>query len=177
MTNDDNFPWLSSFFFYLIIWTKAIQFCAKCCLPLPSISFSGIDKALSRRVTYEASVCNVVLDVHVKRYDMCISCSFTCTCKTRLCTGKRNVPFWERQSTTPNKGIDAVYRYFRYRKDRVIIFVTIRIWIYLRSALNSIANYYKKPAIKEKSSIVGIINRQMMFFVIWRMYHFPEYWR
>ncbi|WP_320970459.1 hypothetical protein, partial [Bacteroides nordii] len=28
---------------------------------------SGIDKALSRRVTYEASVCNIVLDVHVKQ--------------------------------------------------------------------------------------------------------------
>ena len=25
--------------------------------------------------------------------DMYISCSFTCTCKTRLCTEKRNVPY------------------------------------------------------------------------------------
>ena len=36
-------------------------------MSLLSVSFSGIDKALSRRVTYEASVCNVVLDVHVKQ--------------------------------------------------------------------------------------------------------------
>ena len=49
-----------------------------------SVSFSGIDKALSRRVTYEASVCNVVLDVHVKRYDMCISYSTTCASRAAL---------------------------------------------------------------------------------------------
>ena len=46
----------------------------------PPISFSGIDKALSRRVTYEASVCNVVLDVHVKQYDMHMWDSTTCAC-------------------------------------------------------------------------------------------------
>ena len=56
-----------------------ISFYAKCCLAFLSISFSGIDKALSRRVTYEASVCNVVLDVHVKQYDMCMWDSTTCT--------------------------------------------------------------------------------------------------
>ena len=49
-----------------------------------SISFSGIDKALSRRVTYEASVCNIVLDVHVKQYDMCMWDSTTCTCGAAL---------------------------------------------------------------------------------------------
>ena len=43
------------------------RFTLNSCLPLLSISFSGIDKALSRRVTYEASVCNIVLDVHVKQ--------------------------------------------------------------------------------------------------------------
>jgi len=36
------------------------------CHYYPSLS-SGIDKAPSRRVTYEASVCNVVLHVHVKQ--------------------------------------------------------------------------------------------------------------
>ena len=45
-----------------------------------SVSLSGIDKAPSRRVTYEASVCNVVLDVHVKQYDMCMWSGTTCTC-------------------------------------------------------------------------------------------------
>ena len=49
-----------------------------------SVSFSGIDKALSRRVTYEASVCNVVLDVHVKRYDMCMWDSTTCASHAAL---------------------------------------------------------------------------------------------
>ena len=36
-------------------------------MSLPYISFSGIDKATSRRVMYGASVCNVVLHVHVKQ--------------------------------------------------------------------------------------------------------------
>jgi len=49
---------------------------------LPSVSFSGIDKASSRRGTYEAPVCNVVLDVHVKQYDMCMWSSTTCACGT-----------------------------------------------------------------------------------------------
>ncbi|MBX9187602.1 hypothetical protein HCG69_05810 [Bacteroides sp. K03] len=34
---------------------------------MPSVSFSGIDKASSRRGTYEVPVCNIVLDVHVKQ--------------------------------------------------------------------------------------------------------------
>ena len=62
----------------------SIQFYAKCCLPLLSISFFGIDKALSRRVTYEASVCNIVLDVHVKQSEMHMSYCSTCTCRTAL---------------------------------------------------------------------------------------------
>ena len=37
--------------------------------------------------------CKAVRHVHVERYDMCMWCSETCTCKTRLYTGKRNVPF------------------------------------------------------------------------------------
>ena len=53
-------------------------------MSLLSVSFSGIDKVLSRRVTYEASVCNVVLDVHVKRYDMCMWDSTTCTSHAAL---------------------------------------------------------------------------------------------
>ena len=51
---------------------------------MPSVSFSGIDKAPSRRVTYEASVCNVVLDVHVKQSEMHMSYCSTCTCRTAL---------------------------------------------------------------------------------------------
>ena len=43
-----------------------------------------MDKVPSRRVTYEASVCNVVLDVHVKRYDMCMWDSTTCASRTAL---------------------------------------------------------------------------------------------
>ena len=53
-------------------------------MSLPSVSFSGIDKALSRRVTYEASVCNIVLDVHVKQYDMCMWDSTTCASHAAL---------------------------------------------------------------------------------------------
>ena len=51
---------------------------------MPSVSFSDIDKAPSRRVTYKASVCNVVLDVHVKRYDMCMWDSTTCASHAAL---------------------------------------------------------------------------------------------
>ena len=53
-------------------------------MSLLSVSFSGIDKALSRRVTYEASVCNIVLDVHVKQYDMCMWDSTTCASHAAL---------------------------------------------------------------------------------------------
>ena len=49
-----------------------------------SVDRTPMDKAPSRRVTYEASVCNVVLDVHVKRYDMCMWDSTTCACGTAL---------------------------------------------------------------------------------------------
>ena len=49
-----------------------------------SVDRTPMDKASSRRVTYEASVCNVVLDVHVKRYDMCISYSTTCASRAAL---------------------------------------------------------------------------------------------
>ena len=49
-----------------------------------SVSFSGIDKALSRRVTYEASVCSLILDVHVKQYDMCMWDSTTCASHAAL---------------------------------------------------------------------------------------------
>ena len=48
------------------------------------LSFSGIDKAPSRRVTYEVSVCNIVLDVHVNQYDMCMWSSTTCTSHAAL---------------------------------------------------------------------------------------------
>ena len=47
-------------------------------------AFPGMDKTLSRRVTYEASVCNVVLDVHVKQYDMCMWDSTTCASHAAL---------------------------------------------------------------------------------------------
>ncbi|MFR2069621.1 MAG: hypothetical protein ACLS4S_05265 [Bacteroides nordii] len=53
-------------------------------MSLPSVSFSGIDKAPSRKVTYKAPVCNVVLDVHVKRYDMCMWDSTTCASHAAL---------------------------------------------------------------------------------------------
>ena len=49
-----------------------------------SVDRTPMDKASSRRVTYEASVCNVVLDVHVKRYDMCMWDSTTCASRTAL---------------------------------------------------------------------------------------------
>ena len=76
--------------------------------------------------------CKAAWDAHVVLSHMHMSYCFTCTSKTRLLTGERDVPSWERQSTIPNKGIDIVYGYFRYRKDIPIIFVTIQIWIYLR---------------------------------------------
>ncbi|MCG4769885.1 hypothetical protein [Bacteroides nordii] len=72
----------------------------------PPISFSGIDKALSRRVTYEASVCNVVLDVHVKQYDMHMWDSTTCACGA-----VKHVHV--KQCSSPGKGV------FLSEKDKV----------------------------------------------------------
>ena len=62
-----------------------------------SVSFSGIDKALSRRVTYEASVCSLILDVHVKQYDMCMWDSTTCASHAALHVHLK-------QDCTPGKG-------------------------------------------------------------------------
>ena len=53
-------------------------------MSLLSVSFSGIDKALSRRVMYDVSVCSVVLHVHVKQYDMCMWSSTTCASHAAL---------------------------------------------------------------------------------------------
>ena len=75
-------------------------------MSLPSVSFSGIDKALSRRVTYEASVCDVVLDVHVKQYDMHMWDGTTCTCGA-----VKHVHV--KQCCSPGKGV------FLSEKDRV----------------------------------------------------------
>ena len=75
-------------------------------MSLPSVPFSGIDKALSRRVTYEASVCRLVLDVHVKQYDMHMWDSTTCTCGT-----VKHVHV--KQGCTPEKGT------FLSEKDKI----------------------------------------------------------
>ena len=66
-------------------------------MSLLSVSFSGIDKALSRRVTYEASVCSLILDVHVKQYDMCMWDSTTCASHAALHVHLK-------QDCTPGKG-------------------------------------------------------------------------
>ncbi len=71
-----------------------------------SVSFSGIDKALSRRVTYEASVCSLILDVHVKQYDMCMWDSTTCAFHAALHVHLK-------QDCTPGKGT------FLSEKDKV----------------------------------------------------------
>ena len=41
-------------------------------------------RKVSHRVTYEVSVCNIVLDVHVKQYDMCMWDSTTCASHAAL---------------------------------------------------------------------------------------------
>ena len=71
-----------------------------------SVSFSGIDKALSRRVTYEASVWSLILDVHVKQYDMCMWDSTTCASHAALHVHLK-------QDCTPGKGT------FLSEKDKV----------------------------------------------------------
>ena len=81
-------------------------------MSLLSVSFSGIDKALSRRVTYEASVCNVVLDVHVKQYDMCMWDSTTCTSYAALHVHVK-------QDCSPGKGT------FLSEKDKVQHRITV----------------------------------------------------
>ena len=47
-------------------------------------AFPGMDKTLSRRVTYGPPVCNVVLHVHVSLFYMYMFHCFTCTCFTAL---------------------------------------------------------------------------------------------
>ena len=47
-------------------------------------AFPGMDKTLSRRVTYGSPVCNVVLHVHVSLLDMHMSYCSTCACRTAL---------------------------------------------------------------------------------------------
>ena len=47
-------------------------------------AFPGMDKTLSRRVTYGSPVCNVVLHVHVSLLHMYMSYCPTCTCRTAL---------------------------------------------------------------------------------------------
>ena len=81
-------------------------------MSLLSVSFSGIDKALSRRVTYEASVCNVVLDVHVKQYDMCMWDSTTCASHAALHVHLK-------QDCTPGKEM------FLSEKDKVQYRITV----------------------------------------------------
>ena len=71
-----------------------------------SVDRTPMDKASSRRVTYEASVCNVVLDVHVKRYDMCMWDSTTCASHAALHVHLK-------QDCTPGKGT------FLSEKDKV----------------------------------------------------------
>ena len=75
-------------------------------MSLLSVSFSGIDKVLSRRVTYEAPVCNIVLDVHVKQYDMCMWDNTTCASHAALHVHLK-------QYCTPGKGT------FLSEKDKV----------------------------------------------------------
>ena len=77
-----------------------------------SVDRTPMDKAPSRRVTYKASVCNVVLDVHVKRYDMCMWCSTTCACGT-----VRHVHV--KQDCSPGKGT------FLSEKDKVQHRITV----------------------------------------------------
>ena len=45
-------------------------------------AFPGMDKTLSRRVTYGSPVCNVVLHVHVSLLHMHMSYCSTCACRT-----------------------------------------------------------------------------------------------
>ena len=52
--------------------------------------------------------CKAVRHVHVGQYDMYMWDSITCTCKTKQGTEKKNVPFRERQSTTPGKDNNIV---------------------------------------------------------------------
>ena len=47
-------------------------------------AFPGMDKTLSRRVTYGSPVCNVVLHVHVSLLHMHMSYCSTCACRTAL---------------------------------------------------------------------------------------------
>ena len=99
---------------------------------MPSFSFSGIDKAPSRRVTYEVSVCNIVLDVHVKQYDMCMWDSTTCASHAALHVHlKQDYP---PRLPTLLYGIE-LYQYRRKRlmaMTNAIKFKNVQEWINLR---------------------------------------------
>ena len=98
-------------------------------MSLLSVSFSGIDKALSRRVTYEASVCSLVLDVHVKQHEMHMSCCPTCTCRTALHVHLK-------QSYTPRLYTllyeRGLYQYRRKRRMAMTNIIKLKNRIYLR---------------------------------------------
>ena len=51
-----------------------------------NVPFPGVRSCFRR-------TCKAVRHVHVVQYDMYMWYSETCTCKTRLLTGERNVPF------------------------------------------------------------------------------------
>ena len=81
-----------------------------------SVDRTPMDKAPSRRVTYKASVCNVVLDVHVKRYDMCMWDSTTCASHAALHVHVK-------QNCAPGKGtLLSEKNKVRYRINVMILF-------------------------------------------------------
>ena len=71
-----------------------------------SLRLPGIVLCLSQKGTLFFPVCNIVLDVHVKQYDMCISDCFTCTSKTMLHTEASYVTLREGASSIPEKETD-----------------------------------------------------------------------
>ena len=110
-------------------------------LSLLSVSFSGIDKALSRRVTYEASVCSLILDVHVKQYDMCMWDSTTCASHAALHVHlKQDYP---PRLPTLLYGIEL----YQYRRKRLMAMTnaiklkTVQIWTHHR-VTQSFTEYY-----------------------------------
>ena len=65
-------------------------------------AFPGMDKTLSRRVTYGSPVCNVVLHVHVSLLDMHMSYCSTCACRTALHVHVKQLPTPGNNTFLPN---------------------------------------------------------------------------
>ena len=96
------------------------------------LPLSGVVLCFSQKGTFLSPVCSLVLDVHVKQYNMCMWDSTTCAShaalhvhvKQNCAPGKGTLLSEKNKVQHRAKGAIPFRGYFRYRKDMPIIFVT-----------------------------------------------------